>query len=259
MIAVVQSFLIRALIINRIEPHSVTEPQRRLHLIEALSDILWGCGNGSSATILCPFDLSEARSARNMRPYVYYTKSSLKTGIAEQHFALLMAASGPGLAAFLFSCAYTRGVHWIQKSDMDYPQSTLIAEHGYCAQELVNLMVFGRACSNVFDGNKFVGQARDGEAKLQGVPKRAMVGLLTLYEARNDWVEVGSYLKSPIHPVWIICAESHYSVLFAPHVADTSDAAFRDGRPFDLYYFDMLAQQREMYSSFHNIRMYVGV
>ena len=27
--------------------------------------------------------------------------------------------------------------------------------------------------------------------------------------------QVGSYLKSPAYPVWVVCSESHFSVLFS--------------------------------------------
>jgi ubiquitin carboxyl-terminal hydrolase MINDY-3/4 len=33
-------------------------------------------------------------------------------------------------------------------------RNTLIDRHGYASQELVNLLLIGRAVSNVFDGNK---------------------------------------------------------------------------------------------------------
>ena len=30
-----------------------------------------------------------------------------------------------------------------------------------------------------------------------------------------DYVHVGANLKQPLRPVWIVCSESHYSVLFS--------------------------------------------
>lgn len=40
------------------------------------------------------------------------------------------------------------------RGDMDTPEGALVVEHGYCAQELVNLLLTGRATSNVFDGSR---------------------------------------------------------------------------------------------------------
>lgn len=103
--------------------------------------------------------------------------------------------------------------------DADFP-TPLIAINGYCSQELVNLLLIGRAHSNVFDGEKNVralarsgprppplasprapgraaarsqvggddggdatsGGGEGGGVRLKGVPRRALVGFLTLFE-----------------------------------------------------------------------------
>ena len=69
------------------------------------------------------------------------------------------------------------------------------------------------------------------------------VGYLTLVEALNEgYITVGDNYKRPRWPVYVICSESHYSVLFGLETALTeSDAT----EPFDLYYFDELARQDE--------------
>ena len=36
---------------------------------------------------------------------------------------------------------------------MDSSDLTLIGQNGYCSQEMVNMMMFGSAVSNTFDGN----------------------------------------------------------------------------------------------------------
>merc|ERR1711957_796117 len=114
----------------------------------------------------------------------------------------------------------------------------MIGQHGYCTQELVNLMVFGKAYSNVFDGTKKLGTSADGFCVLQGAPKRAGVGFLSLFEAFKC-IEVGSRYKGPMAPVWIVCAESHYSVLFA---AESAQDPRDSDRRVDLHYFDQMAR-----------------
>ena len=93
---------------------------------------------------------------------------------------------GPGVAMLLYSLLLTRGIAMVQR-DADFPAS-LIAPNGYCAQELVNLLLVGRAHSNVFDGEKVVG-AVEGEAgsgaRLRGIPKPSCVGFLTLFERQG--------------------------------------------------------------------------
>lgn len=116
-------------------------------------------------------------------------------------------------------------------------KSSLIGAHSYCTQELVSLALTGRARSNVFNG------AQDlGGLLLRGIDRRARVGFLSLFE-HYEHLSVGSFLKCPQSPVWVVCSESHYSVLFAldPDLVDQPPK----GGVFDLYYYDELANQKE--------------
>ena len=62
-----------------------------------------------------------------------------------------------GLVLFLYSVVLTHGIKNVRNSTDDEKLS-LIGCHGYCTQEMVNLMLVGRAVSNVFDGDKEFGQ-----------------------------------------------------------------------------------------------------
>uniref|UniRef100_A0A8C9UA16 Ubiquitin carboxyl-terminal hydrolase MINDY n=1 Tax=Serinus canaria TaxID=9135 RepID=A0A8C9UA16_SERCA len=55
--------------------------------------------------------------------------------------------------------------------------------------------------------------------------------------------QVGCYLKTPKFPIWLVCSESHFSVLFCLEKDLLSD--WKTGRRFDLYYYDGLANQDE--------------
>jgi hypothetical protein len=154
--------------------------------------------------------------------------------LMESHVAKGWTAPlGCGSVLLLYSCLLSRGVTAVQR-DRDHESLTLLAVYGYCSQEAVNLMLTGRATSNVFDGVK-----GDAGMQLHGCSVRAPVGFLALAEARGD-LNVGDNLKSPRAPVWVVFAESHYSVLFA------LDATVLSARGlFDLYYYDELANQDE--------------
>ncbi|MEW5307977.1 MAG: hypothetical protein WDW36_010343 [Sanguina aurantia] len=117
--------------------------------------------------------------------------------------------------------------------EMDERENALLGMHGYCTQELVNLILTGRAVSNVFDG------VRDlGETKLRGIGAPCKLGMLTLFEWYK-YVEVGTFLKNPSLPVWVVCSESHFTVLFGLDARCTSRRPF----PFDLIFYDELANQ----------------
>ncbi len=48
-------------------------------------------------------------------------------------------------------------------------------------------------------------------------------------------------MKSPKLPIWIICSESHYSVIFSPDI----NLAKKKQQVFDLIYYDELAKQED--------------
>ena len=63
-------------------------------------------------------------------------------------------------------------------------------------------------------------------------------------------VQVGCFLKTPRFPIWVVCSESHFSVLFSQQLELLRD--WRTERLFDLYYYDGLANQQEQ------IRLTIG-
>lgn len=123
--------------------------------------------------------------------------------------------SSSGLLAFLFSVILSRTPAQIKK-DMDDPSDHLIKRFGYSSQELVNLMLTGKAVSNVFDGEKSLSEGTDSEGeKLKGVTKRSPIGFLSYLECVG-YVKVGENLKTPLFPIWVINSQSHYTLIFSP-------------------------------------------
>ena len=208
--------------------------QRRL-LVRALANTLWRAGGGSSAATIYSTKLSTAelnldQLLESAKQRNHTSRSELEEAL-EAHLPQLMEPRGFGLVLFVLAVVQTKGVIRIE-NEMDETGSFLVAAHGYCTQELVNLLITGSAVSNVFDGQ----QRLEGGTRLQGIKRRSSVGLLTLFEWYK-YMEVGTYLKDPEDPVWVVCSESHFSTLYASERRE-------DWRPpFDLHYYDGLAQQ----------------
>lgn len=57
---------------------------------------------------------------------------------------------------------------------------TVIGSFGHCTQEMVNLLLSGRATSNVFDGSRAMG---DSGLTLKGVARQNEIGYLSQLEA----------------------------------------------------------------------------
>ena len=120
--------------------------------------------------------------------------------------------------------------------DMDSSGVALIGSHGYCCQEVVNLFLFGSAVSNTFDGDVTLGESGDDVTVLRGVPKKSDIGLLSLFEHYKS-VTVGDRLKSPVFPVWVVCSESHFTVLYCISQDPRRSPVVR------LSYYDQLGRQ----------------
>lgn len=102
------------------------------------------------------------------------------------------------------------------EADFDF-EISLINEYGYASQELINTMLVGKAATNVHDGDKKMGENSD-DLVLKGINKRSEIGFLTFYEHYGHF-EVGDNYKKPKLPIWIVCSESHYSILFSCNFA----------------------------------------
>eukprot|EP01067_Filipodium_phascolosomae_P003102 Filipodium_phascolosomae@DN2561_c0_g1_i10.p1 len=102
---------------------------------------------------------------------------------------------------------------------MDDRSSVLIGTFGYCQQELVNLMLYGQAVSNVFDGKKLLSEGADPNdpdiMALRGINHQCLCGYLTSLEAMR-YCQVGFNYKYPLFPIWVIGSSSHYTTLFTP-------------------------------------------
>ncbi|KAJ3162616.1 hypothetical protein HDU88_006649 [Geranomyces variabilis] len=195
-------------------------------LPRAVAECLWAAaGDNKTAVVAIPSTHSAPTSGPpKLTRHLLPSLSSLVAFLA-RHLPNL------ALLPILYSLLLTR-TQALVRADMDDASTPLIAAHGYCTQELVNLALIGVAASNVFDGVKTMDQQ-----VLKGVDCATTdIGFLSLFEAFGV-LEVGERYKQPRYPVWVIHAESHYTVLFAPRLGAI------DARRFELWYYDGLANQ----------------
>ena len=146
--------------------------------------------------------------------------------------------TGAGVVCLVYSVILTKGVEEM-RADFDFEVS-LINEYGYASQELINTMLVGKSASNCFDGDKVMGP----DLTLKGIERQSEIGFLTLFEHYGNF-EVGDYLKRPVLPIWVICSESHYSIMFSTNFALAGQMVTPGSRPFDVIYYDELAKQEE--------------
>ncbi|XP_066996523.2 ubiquitin carboxyl-terminal hydrolase MINDY-3 homolog [Anabrus simplex] len=114
-----------------------------------------------------------------------------------------------GVLLFLYSVMCTKGSEAIRNEMNDPSEPFIDGTYGYGSQSLINLMITGRAVGHVWDHEQDVGGLR-----LRGIDRQSDIGFLALLEHLR-YCEVGSFLKNPKNPVWVLGSETHLTVLFS--------------------------------------------
>ncbi|XP_010930988.1 uncharacterized protein [Elaeis guineensis] len=212
---------------------SITDDRKQRALVHSMVEILFLCGSGKKAVVATlgfsshhaddgsEFDQNEMvtkaleglsiESASDLQKVLRVKTYASWTAAFSQLMAMLpVFRSRMGAILFLISALLSRGLESIQ-ADRDDPSLPLVtAPFGHASQEIVNLLLCGRAVPNVFDGRMDLG----GGMFLKGIPTNVEVGFLSLLESLN-FCKVGRFLKCPKWPIWVVGSESHYTVLFA--------------------------------------------
>ena len=226
-----------------VNPLAPSNKERSLGLATALSDILTKCSTDESYTVALSAVKKHISSGGKFRTDgITETLNLHKFSDQEDLFQYMkenvgyfMGNGNSSVVAFLYSCILTHGIETV-KSDMDSPEIPLMGAHGYCSQEMVNLLLTGRATSNVFDKDVVLGSGEESTV-LKGIHSTSDIGLITLYEHYKS-CRVGDFLKCPLYPIWVICSESHFSLLFS------QDLTLSDSNTvMDFWYYDGLARQ----------------
>jgi len=214
-------------------------------LVAALAEILWRGGGGTKASLALHGAMEAGRGALRTSAYRpdHFTEELMifefnshgeLVEFLTKNLHFFLHAEHAGVVSFFYSVLLSKGLASIP-GEMDNVDCTLVGKFGYCTMEFMNLVLTGFAKSNVFDGDKDLSSGSDVMI-LGGVKEQSDIGQLTLFEVYGS-VEVGSFLKSPKYPIWVICSESHFSVAFSA----SGDPPIHSC--FDLIYYDELARQ----------------
>ncbi|ELW67935.1 Protein FAM188B [Tupaia chinensis] len=244
---------------RRLQPSDV---HRTRCLALAIADIVWRAGGRKKAVVaLCPgvvtlrkplsLAASSPRHVSNPEALegspmgdqlLLHTVTCYDELVAFLQQSVQQFEAGPyGCILLTLSAILSRSTELVRQ-DFDVPTNHLIGAHGYCTQELVNLLLTGKAVSNVFNDVVELDSGNGNITLLRGIAARSDIGFLSLFE-HYDVCQVGCFLKTPRFPIWVVCSESHFSVLFSLRPELLCD--WRTERLFDLYYYDGLANQQE--------------
>lgn len=212
-----------------------THAERKRALANALTRIIWRARSESEAIVAIKVT-SEDNGTEKIKVTTFSNENQLFEIIKIDIGSFMKSG---GIRLFIYSLLLTRGIEKI-KSDMDFPDK-LIGEDSYASQEIVNLILTGHAVTNVFNGNKEINETDSETLILKGINQRSRIGFLSLSEYENN-DQVGSYLKYPEHPIWVLNGNNHYLAVFG-----TSRKILEDtGENFRLFYTDSLSSCQEI-------------
>ncbi|XP_066095846.1 probable ubiquitin carboxyl-terminal hydrolase MINDY-4 isoform X2 [Saccopteryx bilineata] len=233
------------------DPARLLQPSNahRTHCLAlAIADILWRAGGRERAVVTLASGTQQFSPAGKykadgvLETLILHSLTCYEELVAFLQQSIRQFEVGPfGCILLTLSAILSRSIELIRQ-DFDVPTSHLIGAHNYCTQELVNLLLTGRAVSNVFNDVVELDSGDGSIMLLKGIAARSDIGFLSLFEHYNV-CKVGCFLKTPRFPVWVLCSESHFSVLFSLQPELLRD--WRAEKLFDLYYYDGLANQQE--------------
>eukprot|EP01029_Cantina_marsupialis_P022075 TRINITY_DN53758_c0_g1_i1.p1 TRINITY_DN53758_c0_g1~~TRINITY_DN53758_c0_g1_i1.p1 ORF type:complete len:618 (-),score=153.00 TRINITY_DN53758_c0_g1_i1:49-1902(-) len=213
-LAAVNAYILKNILDESLEIDgcALTEAQQHQYLAKAINDCLWQCASGityifdlvdSSQLLTLSSTLSEDEIVKR----VFMDKESSLAHIIAN---INQFQSDSGVLLFVLSLLESRGLENV-KDDMDDPETLVLEPHGHCSQDLLNLLICGHAVTHTFDGKKKMGESG---LMLKGIPCKPLVGFLSEMEVMR-YLEIGSFLKNPEYPIWIIGSSTHYSLLFS--------------------------------------------
>ncbi|XP_076666523.1 ubiquitin carboxyl-terminal hydrolase MINDY-3 homolog [Andrena cerasifolii] len=138
-----------------------------------------------------------------------FTSNSVEQVVEFLSEMLEMLKDRYGVLLLLYSVIATKGVIECRLEMSDPLEAMIDSTYGYGSQSLINLMLTGRAVSYVWDHDQTI-----GDLKLRGIDKQNSIGFLALLEHLR-YCEVGTFLKCPSNPVWVVASETHLTVLFS--------------------------------------------
>ncbi|KAM6134730.1 putative ubiquitin carboxyl-terminal hydrolase MINDY-4 [Pterocles gutturalis] len=225
-----------------------SEVHRTKCLTMAIAGILWRAGGNEKAIVALPSGRQQFTPIGKYKADGILETLMLHSATRYEDLIVFLQQNihqfeiGPcGCILLTVSVILSRSINLV-RNDFDVLTNRLIGSHGYCTQELVNLLLTGKAVSNVFNNVIELDSGNGNITILKGITSRSDIGLLSLFE-HYDVCQVGCYLKTPKYPIWLVCSESHFSVLFCLEKDLLDD--WKTERRFDLYYYDGLANQEE--------------
>uniref|UniRef100_A0A0P5ZSP1 Ubiquitin carboxyl-terminal hydrolase MINDY n=1 Tax=Daphnia magna TaxID=35525 RepID=A0A0P5ZSP1_9CRUS len=254
-----QTHILRILLFD-VRPSRVYQPDplkpsfsmQQEALCTAITDIIWTAG-GCHYGVLClphPIHIHVEESDHFNADGVTEKLNILECQDREelQYFVrrnlfLFQQDPGPALLLLIYSAVLARGIdriaedmgtRWITGTNSYL--SSLINYSGDISFSALNLILSGRAASYLHNGTHFQEDKDKIMIDQHGIQARSPIGLLLWMrtEEKTAAYKLGSRLKTPVYPIWLIIASEQSGVLFSDDRDLLRD--YRSEIRFELHY-----------------------
>uniref|UniRef100_A0A0P5ZUA1 Ubiquitin carboxyl-terminal hydrolase MINDY n=1 Tax=Daphnia magna TaxID=35525 RepID=A0A0P5ZUA1_9CRUS len=254
-----QTHILRILLFD-VRPSRVYQPDplkpsfsmQQEALCTAITDIIWTAG-GCHYGVLClphPIHIHVEESDHFNADGVTEKLNILECQDREelQYFVrrnlfLFQQDPGPALLLLIYSAVLARGIdriaedmgtRWIAGTNSYL--SSLINYSGDISFSALNLILSGRAASYLHNGTHFQEDKDKIMIDQHGIQARSPIGLLLWMrtEEKTAAYKLGSRLKTPVYPIWLIIASEQSGVLFSDDRDLLRD--YRSEIRFELHY-----------------------
>ncbi|XP_047490963.1 inactive ubiquitin carboxyl-terminal hydrolase MINDY-4B-like [Penaeus chinensis] len=255
-----QGFVLKHLLFAKTKGKSSVEPKALLKasmraqedsLVDAIADVIWQVGDKTSATLCLTQDVAYARDnesyqcdgcTEKIHLFEFDKLDDLRFTV-KRHLFEFMSNNRSGLLLFVYSLIMTRTFKRVME-DVAGVKESLIQPNGHIHPMLASFILTGRATPYLHNGIIYEGTEETMSKPKTGVLKRAEVGHLVCQRSENKFpVAVGSRLKTPTLPIWVVRSDDAYGVLFNPNRELLRD--YHAENRFDLYYYSSSNNQNK--------------
>jgi len=253
---------------NSRDPLQLSQLAQKDALCSALTELIWKTGNKTSCTLCLPdkkgghvkesgyFNIDGV--TENLQLIEIDNRATLSQ-LINRYIFIFQENPGPGVLLLLYSIALTRGIEKIKEdvgpSSGSNNQMCLLHTSNFNINfSTLNLMLTGIASPFLHNGVEY-GGGEDETTVENGVMVRSPIGLLVWNENEHETnsLRLGSRLKTPLNPIWLIVANNNVGVIFCPEAALLRDHATENR--FSLHYITSTHYQDKPLSASINNRL----
>nr|CAH0100072.1 unnamed protein product [Daphnia galeata] len=238
---------------TRRDPLEPTRTIQKEALVAALADIIWRAGSGQG--VLCLPNKSVVYLPESPQfnqdgvteklQLVPFGKWDELVTVLRRYIYIFQEEPGPAVLLLLYSAVLSRGLDRVNEDLMgraaNYSGLTnrghLVTFKGSISNSVLCLLMTGRASPYLHNGVQYRGDEDNAAVAETGVLIRSPLGLLMWMgnEEKTIAANLGSRLKTPIFPVWLVICCDQTGLLFCLDRALMRD--YRNEYNFQLHYF----------------------